>query len=357
MVRTVIVDTQRALASICAFKPQFMIFASSQKHARALKSEAVLKGLETEVVIGARTAEGAETYSKSYDAHIANFRAGALQGVIVVGRLGRGFDHPPIRLTVIAFATRSRARWVQACCRGSRPSPGKTHNLVLDYGQNFERFKSPDLPALEAVAMDCRAETAAREAAEIAARESTERTERTNRLCPTPSRIPAGVDQFGGCLSSIQTVLRSGIDVHRNKYLCDITFFIDGAACLPEKFHIGYRLWGAAMARCDRLLFALLGPGAPPARSLNPFEFRRLVDGSISRTLGRRVTLLRFPDYRGQNVLQIVMIGDSPLVEMEDDGESSAIVEDNLSSASGKTVDDNLSSGEDPVSGRTSDVI
>jgi hypothetical protein len=135
------------------------------------------------------------------------------------------------------------------------------------------------------------------------------------------------------------------------------------------------------MARCDRLLFALLGPGAPPARSLNPFEFRRLVDGSISRNLCRRVTLLRFPDYRGQNVLQIVMIGDSPLVEMEDDGESSAIVvdnlssasgktvddnlssasgktvDDNLSSASGKTVDDNLSSGEDPVSGRTSDVI
>jgi superfamily II DNA or RNA helicase len=65
-------------------------------------------------------------------ATLAKYQAGDLQVLSNCMVLTEGFDHPPASCAVIARPTKSPGLYVQMAGRVLRPSPGKTHALLLD---------------------------------------------------------------------------------------------------------------------------------------------------------------------------------------------------------------------------------
>jgi superfamily II DNA or RNA helicase len=53
------------------------------------------------------------------------------------GILTTGYDEPSIECVIMNRKTASLPLWLQCCGRGSRPFPGKSHFIVIDFGQNF----------------------------------------------------------------------------------------------------------------------------------------------------------------------------------------------------------------------------
>jgi len=64
---------------------------------------------------------------------LGRFARGELQALTNVGVLTEGFDDPGVSCVVMARPTRSQALYVQCVGRGTRPAPGKTDCLVLDF--------------------------------------------------------------------------------------------------------------------------------------------------------------------------------------------------------------------------------
>lgn len=55
-----------------------------------------------------------------------------------VGILNAGFDEPTIEVVILYRATKSISLYLQMCGRGSRIAPGKTHFMILDFGENIK---------------------------------------------------------------------------------------------------------------------------------------------------------------------------------------------------------------------------
>jgi superfamily II DNA or RNA helicase len=61
------------------------------------------------------------------------FRAGDFRILVNCALFTEGFDEPSIEVVAIARPTKSRALYAQMVGRGTRPSPGKSHCLILDF--------------------------------------------------------------------------------------------------------------------------------------------------------------------------------------------------------------------------------
>lgn len=70
-------------------------------------------------------------------------RRGEIQIICSVGCLTAGFDLPCIGAILYIRATKSKALFFQSAGRGSRPHPGKSDYLLLDFGGNLKRFGNP----------------------------------------------------------------------------------------------------------------------------------------------------------------------------------------------------------------------
>src|ERR1700730_8002957 len=231
MVDAVVTDTVEALGKIggseCSVSPQFMVFTTSIDHAEKLHRAFLEKQIDTAFVIG-------ETESAVRADIISRYRAGLIQGLVVVGVLTRGFDHRPIRLVVCAFATKSRARWVQCIGRGSRPdsdNPDKTCNYLLDYGQNLETFSSPDMSAAEAIAFDNRP---------VGEGEGVGGGGRgPPKIQPLPSVLPLGVRVFETELRGIRALLATG---KYDQIFAEVHILtVDGYRSV-DRLHIDYQM-------------------------------------------------------------------------------------------------------------------
>ena len=77
--------------------------------------------------------------------------------ILGVGCLSRGFDFPPIRLSALAFCTKSLSRYIQAIDRGCRAIGSKQFNWLLDFGGNIAALGDPDSAPSEIIAR-CEAE-------------------------------------------------------------------------------------------------------------------------------------------------------------------------------------------------------
>lgn len=75
---------------------------------------------------------------------LADWRARKLLVVWNVALLTEGFDMPALSCLIQARPTKSKCLWRQMCGRIMRPSPGKTHGLILDHAANGHRFGVPD---------------------------------------------------------------------------------------------------------------------------------------------------------------------------------------------------------------------
>lgn len=74
------------------------------------------------------------------DQAIADFRSGKIRALVNNNVLTTGFDFPGIDLIAVLRPTSSASLWVQMLGRGTRPAPGKTDCLVLDFAGNTERL-------------------------------------------------------------------------------------------------------------------------------------------------------------------------------------------------------------------------
>jgi DNA repair protein RadD len=72
--------------------------------------------------------------------YLSAFDSGNLHGLINVATLTTGWDAPRVACIVNARPTRSAGLFLQIVGRGLRLHPSKSETLLLDYGENLERF-------------------------------------------------------------------------------------------------------------------------------------------------------------------------------------------------------------------------
>ncbi len=88
-----------------------------------------------------------ETPSKERDNIVEEFTNGDLDLLINYGIAAEGLDAPRVDGVMLATATKSRSKYLQACWRGNRPDPNNTEKkfyIVIDLADNCERFGYPD---------------------------------------------------------------------------------------------------------------------------------------------------------------------------------------------------------------------
>lgn len=82
----------------------------------------------------------AKTHKQDRANYLQDFNSGVLDGLINVATLTTGWDAPRLACIVNARPTMSTALFLQIVGRGLRLHPSKSETILLDYGENLERF-------------------------------------------------------------------------------------------------------------------------------------------------------------------------------------------------------------------------
>ena len=115
-----------------------LLFGVNVEHAEQIASVVKkLTGEEVGVITG-------ETPTLVRDAHIRDFRSGALRWLANCDVLTTGFDSPNTDLIAVMRSTMSPGLFYQICGRGFRLAPGKDDCLLLDFGGNLARHGALD---------------------------------------------------------------------------------------------------------------------------------------------------------------------------------------------------------------------
>lgn len=139
---------QKALAAVCdrarligdivshwkkfASDRKTAVFAVDQNHARHLADQFQAAGADFAYV-------DANTPDDERDQIWDGLDNGNLRGVVSVGVISYGWDHPIVSCVVMARPTESLNLHLQQIGRGSRPHPGKKDLLILDHASNTLR--------------------------------------------------------------------------------------------------------------------------------------------------------------------------------------------------------------------------
>jgi len=114
-------------------------FAVSREHSRHIVGQFLGAGVPAEHVDG-------ETKTEDRDAAIERFRTGKTLVLSNVDLFGEGFDLPAIEAAILLRPTASLGLFLQQVGRALRPSPGKSHAIILDHAGNVTRHGLPDDP-------------------------------------------------------------------------------------------------------------------------------------------------------------------------------------------------------------------
>lgn len=112
----------------CSDRPALMVGATVHQ-AQTTAEYFIFHGVAAEVITG-------NTSRRDRAAIIGRLASGETKLICSVGCLTAGFDCPPVSAILFVRKTKSRALFHQVCGRGSRPHPGKTDYLILDFGDN-----------------------------------------------------------------------------------------------------------------------------------------------------------------------------------------------------------------------------
>lgn len=138
--RRAIDETMRAATG--RFK--WLVFATGIEHAEHVAEALRNRGI-------AAGAVHSKMPAKERDAAVKWFRAppnGEVRCLVNNGVFTTGFDCPELDLIVMLRPTTSPGLWVQMLGRGTRPAPGKTDCLVLDFAGNTKRLGPINDPVL-----------------------------------------------------------------------------------------------------------------------------------------------------------------------------------------------------------------
>lgn len=72
------------------------------------------------------------------------FKRGEIKVLTNVDLFGEGFDLPSIECVILLRPTQSLSLFMQQCGRALRPSPGKSHAIIIDHVGNLTRHGLPD---------------------------------------------------------------------------------------------------------------------------------------------------------------------------------------------------------------------
>lgn len=112
---------------------KWLIFASGVEHAIHIDEILQEYGMKGAAVHSKMTSE-------ERDDAIAKYQSGEYQYLVNNNILTTGFDCPQVDLILVLRPTASSVLWVQMLGRGTRPFPGKTNCLVLDFARNTKRL-------------------------------------------------------------------------------------------------------------------------------------------------------------------------------------------------------------------------
>jgi DNA repair protein RadD len=133
-----------ALNEMCqhaANRQSWLIFCSGIEHAEHMSDLMNSYGIPTAAVHS--KIKGTER-----DERIEAFQTGELRAVTNNNVLTTGFDYAAIDFIGMLRPTMSPGLWVQMIGRGTRPAPGKSNCLVLDFARNTQRLGPIDDPVI-----------------------------------------------------------------------------------------------------------------------------------------------------------------------------------------------------------------
>jgi DNA repair protein RadD len=127
-------------------RKSWLVFASGVDHAEHIAEMLnTAFGVPTVCIHSKKTnAENAES--------LQAWKAGNVRAAVNMNALTTGVDHPGLDMIAMLRPTMSTGLWVQMLGRGTRPSPGKTNCLVLDFAGNTRRLgpiNDPVIPKLK----------------------------------------------------------------------------------------------------------------------------------------------------------------------------------------------------------------
>lgn len=120
---------------LCFGRPTLYVGATIEQ-AYLTRDHFLSHGVTAETIVGS-------TPSRTRQAIFERVRQGKTQIITSVGCLSFGFNLPAISAILYVRATKSKALFHQTGGRGSRPYPGKSDFLLLDFGGNLKRHGSP----------------------------------------------------------------------------------------------------------------------------------------------------------------------------------------------------------------------
>ena len=117
-----------------------IVFARDVEEAGNIAKAYRAEGITAEVLTG-------ETDPAVRMSIFARLESGALKVVVAVDVISEGTDIPSVAAIIFARATASLGLFLQMVGRGLRPSPGKSHALLIDHVGNVLRHRGgPDTP-------------------------------------------------------------------------------------------------------------------------------------------------------------------------------------------------------------------
>lgn len=114
-----------------------VVFAVSVEHSKHIVAQFLAQGIPAEHVDG-------ETEQHDRDQAIDRFRRGKTLILSNVELFGEGFDLPSIECAILLRPTQSLGLYLQQVGRALRPSPGKSHAVILDHANNAAVHGLPD---------------------------------------------------------------------------------------------------------------------------------------------------------------------------------------------------------------------
>ena len=114
-----------------------VVFCVSIEHSKHVVGQFNLAGIRAEHVDG-------ETPTEERDLAIRRFNHGEIKILSNVDLFGEGFNLPSLEAVIMLRPTQSVGVYLQQCGRSLRPSPGKSHAIILDHAGNCERHGLPD---------------------------------------------------------------------------------------------------------------------------------------------------------------------------------------------------------------------
>ena len=111
----------------------WIFFCSGTEHSKHVAALLQQRGISA-------AALSAETDGEERKQMIAAFKAGRIRALCSMNILTTGFNVPHVDMIAMLRPTKSASLYIQMAGRGTRPSPGKTNCLVLDFSGNVSRF-------------------------------------------------------------------------------------------------------------------------------------------------------------------------------------------------------------------------